>query len=230
MRHYITRTAFVSLAVLALASGAFARSAAPYEAPDFDPNLMPGMVLDPDDTLSDLKPVDAGDVSHEDDAPVMEVEQVDVPPPPPVAKSSKPEKASKAKKPEAAPAAPVARDITLIETLREARSHGDVSYVTGGIGEDERAAIEAAKGDYNLHVLSSGAQGAFVGEAQIVITRQAGAGQSEEMLAVRAGPLLYVRLPAGNYSLTATLGEQQHVKKLTVGKRSSPLRIPLSWK
>lgn len=123
-------------------------------------------------------------------------------------------------------AKPAPRDIPMIETHNDESSHAGVTYVTGGIGDDEREAIEAAKEDYNLHVTSASNDGAFVGDARVVIVNKAG----EEMLNVVAGPLLYVRLPAGNYVLDASLGEQKKHQSFTVAKKGQPVMIRMGWK
>jgi hypothetical protein len=144
----------------------------------------------------------------------------EAPPAPPAA--VKPAKVIKVKEPEP-------REIPLIEPINETQSSPDITYVTGGIGDDERQAIEAAKADYNLHVMSASLKGAFVGDARVIISRKKGA-ESEEMLNVVAGPLLYVRLPAGNYTLDASLGEQKKHQSFTVTKKGAAARIHLGWK
>lgn len=125
-------------------------------------------------------------------------------------------------------AEPAAHDIPSIHTQNESYSHADVTFVTGGIGDNERQAIEAARADYNLHVMSANIDGAFVGDARAVITRKKGNG-TEEMLSVVAGPLLYVRLPAGTYTLTATLGGQVRKQSFTVAARGKSTHVHLGW-
>ncbi len=124
---------------------------------------------------------------------------------------------------------PESREIPLIERSNEAVSHADVTFVTGGIGDDEKQAIEASKADYNLHVMSASNSGAFVGEARVRITRKKG-NESETMLSIISGPLLYVRLPAGTYLLEATLGEQSKRQSFTVAAKGKPAHVHLGWK
>jgi hypothetical protein len=122
-----------------------------------------------------------------------------------------------------------AREIPMIETSNESFSHADVTFVTGGIGDDELQAIEASKADYNLHVMSASSSGAFVGDSRVVITRKVGK-ETEEMLSVVAGPILYVRLPAGSYILEAKLGDQTKKQNFTVTKKGVAARVHLGWK
>jgi hypothetical protein len=110
-------------------------------------------------------------------------------------------------------------------TVTDGSGATTVNYVTGGIGDDERQAIEASKGDYNLHVTSASGNGAFVEDTQVVIKDKAGT----EVLNVTAGPLLYVKLPTGSYTLEATHGSDSQTKKFVIGKK--PTRdLHLSWK
>ena len=120
-----------------------------------------------------------------------------------------------------------AKEIPLIDTHYEGKSSDDVTYVTGGVGNSEREAIEAAKADYNVHILSASASGEFVGDTHVVISRKTADGV-EEVLNVDSGPLLYVRLPAGDYTLVAELGEQKKEQKFSVA--SKPVTINLGWR
>ena len=132
--------------------------------------------------------------------------------------------APKTAKAKAAPA----HDIPLIETRNPVESSPDVNYVTGGIGDDERSSIEASKGDYNVHVMSASANGAFVGDARVVISAKNG-NEMKELLNVVAGPLLYIKLPVGNYVLDASLGEQKKHQAFTIGKPDATANVHLGW-
>jgi hypothetical protein len=63
----------------------------------------------------------------------------------------------------------------------------------------------------------------------VVITRKNG-DDVEEVLNVDSGPLLYVRLPAGSYSLVAQLGEQKKEQKLVIAAPGKPTTLNLRWK
>ncbi len=122
-----------------------------------------------------------------------------------------------------------AREIPLIETHNATVVGPDVTYVTGGIGQDEKDAIEASKADYNLYVMSASVDGAFVGDAHVDITQKNGNAVTT-VLSVVAGPLLYVKLPAGTYTLSASLGDQGKTQTFTIGKKATTENIHLGWK
>ncbi|MGF6205902.1 carboxypeptidase regulatory-like domain-containing protein [Pseudomonas frederiksbergensis] len=83
-----------------------------------------------------------------------------------------------------------------------------ISYLSGGIGEDESKAIQQAKG-YNLHMtFSVGVDNKYIPDVDVVIQKD----QGETVLTLsQAGPLVYVQLPAGKYTVIATRnGEAKH--------------------
>ncbi len=125
-----------------------------------------------------------------------------------------------------APTQAQAKEIPTIETGRTIRTASQVNFVTGGIGDDERQLIEAAYGDYNVHITSASVSGAFVEDTQVVIRNAAGA----EELHVEAGPLLYVQLPVGRYTVEATHGAEVQKRKLTVAKNTKAGRVHFGWK
>lgn len=76
-----------------------------------------------------------------------------------------------------------------------------ITYLSGGVGEDEAKAIRQSTG-YNLQMtLSIGAAGKFVPDVEVVIHNA----QGQAVLTLReAGPLVYVQLPPGRYSVVAS--------------------------
>jgi hypothetical protein len=76
-----------------------------------------------------------------------------------------------------------------------------IAYLSGGIGEDEAKAIQQTTG-YNLHMtFSVGAENEYIPDVDVVI--QNAKGQSVLAL-TQAGPLVYVQLPPGKYTVVAT--------------------------
>lgn len=77
---------------------------------------------------------------------------------------------------------------------------GNVSYITGGIGDDERASLLAMKKNYNLRVMNMQKGGAYVGATHITVRDLKGGA----LLDLSAGPILLAQLPPGKYTLTAS--------------------------
>ena len=110
---------------------------------------------------------------------------------------------------------------TTDEVIVQPVKAGNVTYITGGIGDEERDALKAVRQDYNLWIMSSSSTGEFLGDIQINITNAHG----DVVLDAPAGPIFYASLPAGSYSVQAT--SQGHAKKqrVTVGKKGAPLHF-----
>ncbi|MBV6826767.1 carboxypeptidase regulatory-like domain-containing protein [Pseudomonas sp. PD9R] len=89
-----------------------------------------------------------------------------------------------------------------------------ITYLSGGIGEDESKAIQQATG-YNLHMtFSIGTENKYVPDVDVVI--QKAQGQTVLMLS-QAGPLVYVQLPAGKYTVVATRNGEERRDVTDVG-------------
>ncbi|VVN16981.1 hypothetical protein PS662_04151 [Pseudomonas fluorescens] len=101
-----------------------------------------------------------------------------------------------------------------------------VAYLSGGIGEDEAKAIQQATG-YNLHMtFSVGAEGKYVPDVDVII--QKAQGQTVLTLS-QAGPLVYVQLPPGKYTVIATRNGEE--RRDTADVESGAARnMVFNWK
>ena len=83
-----------------------------------------------------------------------------------------------------------------------------IRYLAGGIGLDESKAIQQSA-DYNLHMtFAVGVQNQYT--ADVDVTIQKAPGQVVLTLS-QTGPLVYVQLPPGKYTVVATRnGETRH--------------------
>ena len=76
-----------------------------------------------------------------------------------------------------------------------------INYLSGGIGLDESKAIQQSTG-YDLHMtFAVGAQDQYTADVDVVI--QKSPGQTVLTLS-QTGPLVYVQLPPGKYTVVAT--------------------------
>ncbi len=93
------------------------------------------------------------------------------------------------------------------------QQQGDVSYVSGGVGE-EKEALEAASRRFNLKVTMALASGHFVGDARVLIEDAHG----RQVLDTTAdGPLLYAQLPPGTYTVHCTLNGKEVRQTAQIG-------------
>lgn len=92
------------------------------------------------------------------------------------------------------------------------QTQNGINFITGGIGDEEKATMDSVKSNYNVHVTSSAQDGAYTGTLPLQIRDS----KNTEILSVNAGPLFYVNLPSGNYTLTSQRGGIEMKKNITV--------------
>ena len=110
--------------------------------------------------------------------------------------------------------------------IDESHSHDVVGirFMTGGIGDEERAQIKAAEKDYNLKVVSADRSGAYRGATQVIIMDSKG----RKLLDLDAEPVLLGSLPVGHYTLSAkTEGKTKEVSFVIRKNRQSV--VDLIW-
>jgi hypothetical protein len=110
------------------------------------------------------------------------------------------------------------------EDVLEVHHAGAISYIAGGIGEDEMNALAAAKQDYNLHIMNADKTGHFSGDVRIVISDL----KSHVLLDTSDGPLFYANLPKGKY-IVEGFSEQHHNSKHVTITSSKPTRVHFVW-
>lgn len=89
-----------------------------------------------------------------------------------------------------------------------------ITYLSGGVGEDEAKAIQQTTG-YNLHMtFAIGPENKYVPDVDVVI--QKAQGQTVLTLS-QAGPLVYVQLPPGKYTVVATRNGEERRDTAEVG-------------
>jgi len=89
-------------------------------------------------------------------------------------------------------------------------THSGITYVTGGIGEDEVRAFHEVAPKYNLRITLATKAGHYLSDVDVRIA----AGQHEVLHLRTEGPFLFVRVPAGRYQIAARdrhLTETKHV-------------------
>ena len=110
-------------------------------------------------------------------------------------------------------------------TLPQPKTDYGVTYLSGGIGSDESSAMKAEAKNYPLSlVLSAGKEGAYVADVPITIKDAAG----EEVLNVRGGPIVLVKLLPGRYTISATRNGQALHQAVTV-KAKGDTHASLHW-
>jgi hypothetical protein len=88
-----------------------------------------------------------------------------------------------------------------------------VAYIAGGVGESGRAEIEAVQAQYSLKLVFAYTNGEFLAQVKVVISDAAG----ETLVSTDAdGPWLLVNLPAGTYTVAATVNGETKTEQVSV--------------
>lgn len=83
----------------------------------------------------------------------------------------------------------------------EVKTYHGISYLSGGIGLEEREALRTMAKEDNLKLSFALRNRDYLGGAKILIKDHKG---RKVLEAVSDGPLFFAKLPAGNYSIMAT--------------------------
>lgn len=111
-------------------------------------------------------------------------------------------------------------------TPPEVKQEGEISYITGGIGERETVFLRDHKKDYKLRVISSGPKGAFTGEVKVTIRDESGL----DLLNADAGPLFYANLPNGNYVIEVRNDNSDQTLTKSVSMKGKPAALHFIFK
>jgi len=107
------------------------------------------------------------------------------------------------------------------------KQHGPVSYVSGGVGDDELQEIKKLASGYPLEVLfvTQGTPNQYLSAVKVQIKDAGG----KEVAALETdGPILLAKLPAGRYSISADHGGAVKRQNVNVGA-GKPQRLTFVW-
>lgn len=105
---------------------------------------------------------------------------------------------------------------------------GAVTYLSGGIGQDESTAMQQMAKNYSLElefVINASPRAEFTSDVQVKISD---ASHKTVLDTVSKGPFLLVQLPAGRYRLEATKDGKSKAQDVTI-KQGSHQHIMFEW-
>ena len=109
--------------------------------------------------------------------------------------------------------------------LRNTKS--GANFMTGGIGREEVEAMRRVAKQYPLQVLlSEGRHGTALTDVAVNITDSAG---NIVFKIQHAGPLLYVKLPAGDYKVSGNYNGLKQAQKITLATDVKSQKVYLNW-
>lgn len=109
--------------------------------------------------------------------------------------------------------------------LPPVQTQGEVSFVTGGIGSDESAALKAAAPGYALTLRFASATGTFLASVHVSIRDAAG---QTVLDTVSEGPYLLAQLKPGRYRVSASVDGVERSLDLNL-KAGAPQQHGMVW-
>ena len=108
----------------------------------------------------------------------------------------------------------------------EVQEQNGVSYISGGIGLDEREAMNAMANEYNLRIsVATKGEGKYLSDAKVTVQDKQGNVVLEDMA---NGPWFWAKLPSGTYKVTAEIDGKAQTRTVTIGN-SGAARLDLYW-
>lgn len=108
------------------------------------------------------------------------------------------------------------------------QAQGNVSYVSGGVGQDEVCQIKGMQDSYNLHLLfAETPSNQFLADIPVRIVDRDG----NTVLDTRTdGPYLYARLAPGSYRIVAENGDRIQSRQVRILSKARPTAVSFLWR
>ncbi|MDB5803549.1 MAG: hypothetical protein JWN73_871 [Betaproteobacteria bacterium] len=94
---------------------------------------------------------------------------------------------------------------------------------SGGVGDEERAALQSQAGRYSMRMIFSESNGQYIVADHVSLRKQG----TEVMSINNAGPLLYAQIPPGQYALAVSYRGVTQTRNVSVGSRAGD--IHMTW-
>ena len=105
------------------------------------------------------------------------------------------------------------------------KQQNGITYINGGVGEEEQGAMKAQRADYNLLLTFATQQsGAYRSDVQLDIMDAKGAAL---VSAANTGPMFFAKLPPGTYRISAAAEGKTFKRTVKVG--NAPKELVLHW-
>jgi hypothetical protein len=110
--------------------------------------------------------------------------------------------------------AAIALSAAQVQAVPVQEVQGQIAVLHGGIGEEDRAAMEQKSGEYNLRLtFARKGSGSYLSQVRVVMRNAQGATVLDT---IAAGPWLFARLPQGEFTVDATDEERTLSQKISI--------------
>jgi len=132
-----------------------------------------------------------------------------IPPPP-----SQPPAAQQAMPPMIPPAPREAQQQPPNPPALQAQQQGNITFVSGGAGDEDRDALKQVENQYNLRLLFAARNGEYLANVAVTLSDAHGKAVLDT---IADGPIFYAHVPPGRYRLTVSNQGQSQSRDITIG-------------
>jgi hypothetical protein len=105
------------------------------------------------------------------------------------------------------------------------KQQNGITYINGGVGQEEQTAMKAQRADYNLLLTFATQQsGAYRSDVQLDIMDTKG---NTLISAANTGPMFFAELPPGTYRISAAAENKTFKRTVRIG--NAPKELVLHW-
>jgi hypothetical protein len=96
----------------------------------------------------------------------------------------------------------------------QAQQQGNITFVSGGAGDEDREALKQVESQYNLRLMFAARNGDFLANVGVTLSDAHGKAMLDT---IAEGPIFYAHVPPGRYRLTVSNQGQSQSKDINVG-------------
>lgn len=136
------------------------------------------------------------------------------PPPPPEIIPPPPSDIAPPAQQAVTPAMPPAPAQPPTPSALQPQQQGNITFVSGGAGDEDRDALKQVESQYNLRLLFAARNGDFLANVAVTLSDTRG---NAELDTIADGPIFYAHVPPGRYRLTVSNEGQSQSHDVTIG-------------
>jgi len=103
---------------------------------------------------------------------------------------------------------------------------GSITFLSGGIGQQERETLKEMGKEYTLKLIFSNKNGEYLSDVAVKVWDQ---NNKTILTAVSDGPWLFINLPSGTYHLDANFkGNEKKISKINIEKETQKT-VSIQW-
>jgi hypothetical protein len=96
----------------------------------------------------------------------------------------------------------------------QAQQQGNITFVSGGAGDEDRSALKQVESQYNMHLLFAAKNGNYLANVAVTLSDARG---NAVLDTIAEGPIFYAHVPPGRYRLTVSNQGQSQSRDINIG-------------